>query len=278
MRQGREWLEQQASVADVICFLDFDGTLAPIVDRPGEARPLDGVVGLVEGLSTVIEVAVISGRGVEDVRQRLGANGIYYSGSHGLELMDPSGAVECLVDEALVERIDEAERALRRRFVEVEGVELERKAASIAVHYRRAPDRSSEVSRVLQKLAKTLGDEEHRLGIHEGKMVLELQPQIGRDKGTALVAIWEAIDPGRNRRPIYIGDDRTDEDAFEVIADHGEGAAILVASHPRPSHAEWRLDDPHAVKAWLKALASRLGIAHDEPRGHGGGSDEMDSA
>ena len=271
MRQAMEWLEEQDSVDDVICFLDFDGTLAPIVDRPGEARALEGVTELVEALAEVIPVAVISGRGLDDVSERLGARGITYAGSHGLELQSADGERELLVDDSVLKVIDEVEMALKRRFGATEGVELERKKASIAVHYRRAPEGSDEVIQVVQKLAREFSNGPWELGVHEGKMVREIQPQVDRDKGTALTAIWEAIDADRERRPIYIGDDRTDEDAFEVVGDRG--VAILVAWEERPSHAPWRLDDPEAVRRWLGELARRLGIAPQAWSGHDGESE-----
>lgn len=253
MDDAIDWLEDRHRVDDLVLFLDFDGTLAPIVDRPGEARPLDGIAGLLEQIGAVVPVAVVSGRGLADVRSRLGAESVSYAGSHGLEVAGADGRVE-ISDrlQRLKSRVDDYEQQLRSRFSEVPRVEIERKPFSVAVHFRRRPEAREIVEKAIEKIAGD--DEDFEMGI--GKMVRELQPEIEVDKGTALQKLRGRLDPERHRTPVYIGDDTTDEDAFEAVAD--EGLGILVADEPRESAARARLDDPPAVRDFLRLVVRRL--------------------
>ena len=254
MRDAMDWLKEQRDVEDLVLFLDFDGTLAPIVERPGQAKPLEGVRELVESLGEEIPVAVISGRGLDDVMERLGAKGIYYSGSHGMEIADPEGSREESQEvQQLLPILDEVEGRMRQLFGDDEALEVERKRFGVAVHFRRKPRARQQVE---QALAEAVGNGEG-LKMGFGKMVREIQPDVDQHKGTALRRITEQM--GRdeaNGRSVYIGDDKTDEDAFEVVADQGYG--ILVAAEDRPSAAALRLDDPYEVRQFLEALVERL--------------------
>lgn len=253
VEDARQWLEQTESVDDLVVFLDFDGTLAPIVDRPAQARPVEGVVAIIEELATLVPVAIISGRGLDDVRRRLGAEGIYYAGSHGMEIRHPDGRRH---DDPELTRmlpgLDRHEEWLRRIFAEVEGVEIERKRFGIAVHYRRNPEARSKVEqRVAEVVRRNPG-----LKVGQGKMVREVQPNVELDKGTALRFIRDQIDPDTSRRPLYIGDDKTDEDAFAALED--DGISILVGQATWETGADYRLSDPMEVRQFLRDLVEEL--------------------
>ena len=252
MKDAMEWLEEQDRVDNLILFLDFDGTLAPIVERPGDARPLEGVPELVEKLGQELPVAVISGRGLDDVMERLGAKGIYYSGSHGMEFADHDGhRDESEEVRALLPALEEVEGRLRKVFGDDEALEIERKRFGVAVHFRRKPRARQKVEQVLAEAVGT----EPRLKMGFGKMVREVQPDVDQHKGTALRKIADQMGE-TSGRPVYIGDDKTDEDAFEAVADEGFG--ILVAEEQRRSAATLRLETPQAVRAFLQALVERL--------------------
>lgn len=253
MKKATDWLERAERLEQTLLFLDFDGTLSPIVDRPGEARPLEGVPEVLEEIGKSIPLAVISGRGAEDVKTRLGVEGIYVAGSHGMEIVDPGGR-EHQPEKvgAFLEILDEEERRLRERFVNREAVEIERKRFGVAVHYRRAPEEEEGIRNELQAILRRRKD----LKIGEGKKVLELQPDVDWDKGRALDFIFEEL--GRQGGlPIYIGDDVTDEDAFREIR-RRDGVGILVAEEERPSAAKYRLRSPEEVRSFLKAFSERL--------------------
>lgn len=253
MRSAMEWLEEFDGFDDLVLFLDFDGTLAPIVERPGDARPLEGVVDLVEKISKYIPVGVISGRGLDDVRKRFGADGIYYAGSHGMEILTPHGERhEPEKVQELSEEIDRQRARLHEIFDDVDGVELEEKRFGMAVHFRRNPEARQQVERALNAAV-----EDHpRLKVGEGKMVRELQPDLDWHKGTALRFIWQKIPRGESCFALYLGDDVTDEDAFEEIGDDGMG--ILVAEEKRPTAAGLGLDNPQQVRDFLMALLARI--------------------
>ncbi len=252
MRSGWEWFEGMGEPPVVV--LDFDGTLSEIVERPGMARPLEGIPEVLGKLSGRVRVGVISGRALEDLEERLGVGSLYLAGSHGLEMKRPDGSrrhVEGLEEARGV--LQEAAVDLRRRADSVEGVELEEKSLGLAVHYRRAPQAKEEVEAWVGEWA------DGALKISEGKRVRELRPALDWDKGDALGWILEEIGVSEGKDVIYIGDDRTDEDAFEALrALPFRGAGMLVAASPRPSAAQFRLAGPREVRSFLQELALRV--------------------
>lgn len=251
MQSALEWIEREEDLGNLAVFLDFDGTLAPIVDRPGDAKPLKGISRLVEELAQIVPVAVISGRGLADVQKRLGAQGIYYAGSHGMEIVTPEGEHhEAPEVEKILEVLDEQEQWLYERLSGLRGVEIERKRFGVAVHFRRNRSAQDEVEQILAEAV----DKGRGLKVGTGKMVRELQPDVDWNKGTALRFIFSRMNEEK-RRPLYIGDDRTDEDAFEEI--QPEGVGILVAEEERETAAQFRVRDPKEVRSFLRRLVSK---------------------
>ncbi len=232
--------------------LDFDGTLAPIVDHPDLATPAAGAIELLRRVSAVAPVAVLSGRAIADVRRRLQGLEAAYAGGHGAELVLADGADAPLVDpDSVKPSLDRAEAAIRTLVDDEEGWFVERKQASLAVHHRLAGHDSitAHVPRV-QALLEHHAAEPPGFQVMTGKAVLELRPN-GADKGRALQRLLERTP---ELLPLVVGDDVTDEDAFEV-ARAREGRAILVAQTPRPTVATDRIADPDAVVRLLTALS-----------------------
>lgn len=253
MQNAIEWLKQRDGVDDLALFLDFDGTLAPIVERPGQARPLEGIPELVEKIGQTLPVAVISGRDVDDVSDRLGVDGIWRAGSHGMDILSPEDQRDSAEElEKLIPVIDEQEEQLRQRFAEVPRIELERKRFGVAVHFRRRPQAREIVEKALEKVI----DDVDGLKIGVGKMVRELQPDVDVDKGTALEKIRRRLDPQRRCTLMYLGDDTTDEDAFAAIEDDGMG--VLVADEERETAAKLILANPEEVREFLDVLVLKL--------------------
>lgn len=231
--------------------LDFDGTVAPIVDHPDLASPAPGAVDLLDRLVAVTEVAVVSGRPIADVRRRLGGLSAAYAGGHGAELVLADGTDAPLVDpDSVSGTLDRAERAVRELVDDEAGWLVERKQASLAVHHRLAGEGSvaTHGPRVQALLEHHAGDPPG-FDVLAGKAVVELRPH-GADKGRALERIHQYTP---DLLPLVIGDDVTDEDAFEVARSRG-GRAILVAEDARPSLATDRICDPDAVVRLLAAL------------------------
>ena len=232
--------------------LDFDGTLAPIVDHPDLATPAPGAIEILQVLAAAAPVAVLSGRPIADVRRRLQDLPAAYAGGHGAELVLADGADAPLVDPDTVRStLDRAEAAMRALVDDEEGWFVERKQASLAVHHRLAGQDSvaAHIPRV-QALLEHHAEEPPGFQVMAGKAVVELRPN-GADKGRALERLLEHTP---QLLPLVIGDDVTDEDAFEV-ARARDGRAILVAEADRPTAATDRIADPDAVVRLLAALA-----------------------
>ena len=236
-------------------FLDYDGTLTPIVARPELAQLPDALRGILERLAKLCTLAVISGRDLPDLRERVGVAGICYAGSHGFDIAGPGirrHAPQAAL--AALPELDVAESFLRERLHNIAGVLLERKRFGLAVHYRMAaPDRQAAVETAADDALQNL----RRLRKSRGKKVIELLPDIDWDKGAAVNWLQETLGlKGKDVLPMYIGDDTTDEDAFRALKDGGIG--IVVMDRLRPSAARYRLQDPEAVRRFLDLLATRL--------------------
>lgn len=232
-------------LAGAALFLDFDGTLVELADSPGAIRVPDALHPLLERLSDKLDgrLAIVSGRAIADLDSHLGPCGIAVSGSHGLELRFADGTHLPLVTP---EGLDEARQVLSSFTAEDPRLILEEKPASIALHYRQAPDRAIEAEALAADLAQRTG-----LAVQPGKMVAELRPQ-GADKGDALRRLMREP-PFAGARPLFVGDDLTDEHAFAAAAALG-GGGILVGP-PRASAATWRLDGVGDVVRWLEEAA-----------------------
>lgn len=258
--------------------LDFDGTLAPIVDHPDEAAPAPGALEAVASLAEICEVAVLSGRALDDLQARLGSipDGLLLVGGHGSEARRPDGTHEPLTDlEAGREVLDQLESSLRDLVDEDAGWMVERKSTSLAVHHRRvADDAVDALLPTVRGRLEEATDEGPGFVLLRGKAVLELKLR-GIDKGRALAWLDEqAADradqlPGRPPIvPLVFGDDTTDEDAFEASLAIG-GDAVLVADEPTATSARFRLRDPSRVVTLLRAVREPLGdeptagVAHD---------------
>lgn len=242
-------------------FLDYDGTLTPIVDRPEDARLDPAMREAVLALARRHPLAVVSGRDLDDVRARVGVAEAFYAGSHGFDIAGPAGARH-RHPQALARAgaLDAAESALGERLRDVPGARVERKAFSLAVHYRLvAPD---DLPRVESAVAAVRAAEPG-LRVQAGKKVFDFQPDVPWHKGRAVQWLMQAVGDGA-LVPLYVGDDVTDEDAFRTLA--GTGVTVAVLDEPRPTAAAYQLRSTADVLALLRALAGRLPA---EPAGAG---------
>jgi len=223
-------------------FLDFDGTLVELAEAPDAIRVPGHLHPLLDRLADRLGgcVAIVSGRAIDDLDRHLGPLAIAVSGSHGLELRLADGRGHPVPAPPALEQ---ARNAIRRFAAGAAGLLVEEKPASIALHFRNAPEHEAEAAALFARLAAGSG-----LAVQPGKMVLELRPP-GADKGDALVRLM-AEPAFAGKRPVFVGDDLTDEHAFAAAAELG-GAGILVGP-ARVTAAAWRLDDVAAVAAWLE--------------------------
>jgi alpha,alpha-trehalase len=237
-------------------FLDYDGTLTPIVERPEDARLDDAMRAALGAAAAAMPVAIVSGRDLDDVRALVGLDELIYAGSHGFDIQGPDLRLELPEGVDALEDLEQATGRLRERLADLDGAQVERKRFAIAVHYRRVAD--ADVARVEDAVAATARGLPalRRTG---GKKVFELRPDIDWDKGRAVDWLLGQLGlDGPDVLPIYVGDDQTDEDAFRALAERG-GLGILVAAEPGPSSAAFRLRDTEAVRGLLRHLAESEG-------------------
>lgn len=240
---------RDAAGKTLLVFLDYDGTLTPIAERPEDARLSEEMRKRVTMLAAKCVVSIISGRDLSEIQKMVGIKGVYYAGSHGFHLLTPEGVVwEKREAERLLPLLDRAEERLHKTLSSIEGVLVERKKYSIAVHYRRADEKM--IPRVKREVELARED---GLRISYAKKVFELQPDIDWNKGRVVEMIMNELnefDTEKDLFPVYIGDDLTDEDAFRAVK--GVGCAILVGERDE-TLADYRLDQAD-VGAFLEAL------------------------
>jgi trehalose-phosphatase len=230
-------------------FFDYDGTLTPIVERPEDAVLDPKTREALQRLAQRHPVAIVSGRDLEDVRARVGIEGLHYAGCHGFEIAGPRGNRVHGAAAAAAPQLAAAADQVARDTHDLPGVQLERKRFTLAVHYRRARD--ADVPAVRDAVARAQA-RHPALRVTSGKKVFELQPDVDWDKGRAVLWLIETLGL-QDALPVYIGDDVTDEDAFRALAHRGVGIAVHVA--PQPTAAQYTLRDTDEVRALLAGLA-----------------------
>lgn len=238
-----------------IIFLDYDGTLTPIISDPDAAELPDENRNIITELSNITPVAIVSGRDLKDLKSIIEINSVIYAGSHGFDISGPDGLVMVHESEKEVTpALDEAEKNLKEQLQDIRGVKIERKKFAIAVHYRNVEEKDvQEVKDAVQKEA----DRQDILKTGSGKKIRELKPNIDWNKGYALDWLTEKL--GWNREKylrIYLGDDITDEDGFEALIEDGIG--ILVGTHGKKTSASYTLRNTEEVTRFLQHLKDRL--------------------
>jgi trehalose 6-phosphate phosphatase len=242
----------------VLLFLDFDGTLTPIVDFPDQAVMLPRTRVTLRRLrdSGTFSITIVSGRALNDIRERVGMAGLTYAGNHGLEIW---GEGLNFVEPEAVQRIKvlgELSRRLRERLRHIPGVEVENKVLTASVHFRRA-ERGS-LDEIRKAVHAELAFSENIFRVTRGLQVIEVRPRVDWNKGTAVRWIQQAS-ASADTLSVYVGDDATDEDAFAALP---EGVTVRVG-HAKRTAAGYYLDDQKAVThflAWL-GQASVRGVA-----------------
>jgi trehalose 6-phosphate phosphatase len=240
-------------------FLDVDGCLLEFADDPAAVHVSPGLRTLLQALHDQLAgaLALVSGRGVNDLDRLFQAPPWTLAGLHGYELRyDDGRRREIAVDPSDQAHMREAVQALAAR---LQGVQLEDKRHAMALHCRRAPERLPALRAAAEALAAGLPGYE----LQPGNLVMEFKPA-GMDKGRVVEELMRRP-PFAGRTPVYLGDDLTDEHAFATVNRAG-GLSVRVGSR-EPSQARFTLPSPGAVQAWLNRVKDALDHEPDDTKG-----------
>ncbi|KAK3147073.1 hypothetical protein QOZ80_3BG0277730 [Eleusine coracana subsp. coracana] len=263
-------LASAAKGKQIAVFLDYDGTLSPIVEDPDRAVMTDEMRDAVRGVAARFPTAIVSGRCRDKVFGFVRLAELYYAGSHGMDIRGPTAhannhhgsskqqehegeSVLCQPAREFLPMIEEVRGLLEAKVPAIPGAKVEDNKFCLSVHFRCVDEKrwgalAEQVRSVLKDYPK--------LRLTQGRKVLEIRPVIKWDKGNALDFLLHSLGYADRSDvfPIYIGDDRTDEDAFRVLRGRGQGAGILVSRFPKDTAASFSLRDPAEVKDFLHSL------------------------
>lgn len=232
-------------------FLDVDGTLLDIAETPESVYVPDDLKTLLLDLSLRLHgaLALVSGRSIEDLDRLFNPLRLCVSGVHGCERRDASGTV---VRPQIDAQSLHTARMELQKFVDANpGLLLEDKGFGLALHFRRVPLLSGEVLATMRRMCQWLGP---KFTLQAGKCVLEIRPT-GYSKGTSIAAFMQQP-PFADKRPIFLGDDVTDEDGFAVVNELG-GMSIKVGN-ALSTLAQRRIAGVHEVRQWLQDVPGSL--------------------
>ncbi|XP_071724319.1 probable trehalose-phosphate phosphatase J [Rutidosis leptorrhynchoides] len=251
----------------IVMFLDYDGTLSPIVPDPDRAFMSKKMRRTVRKLAQCFPTAIVSGRCRDKVFNFVKLRELYYAGSHGMDIKGPEKgskhdslnflqeceSIMCQPASEFLPMIDEVYKILVEKIKSTPGAKVENNKFCLSVHFRCVEENKwSE----LAKQVKSVLQEYPKLRLSQGRKVLEIRPTIKWDKGKALEFLLEALGFANCKDvfPVYIGDDRTDEDAFKVLRDRGQGFGILVSKFAKDTSASYSLQEPDEVMDFLRRL------------------------
>lgn len=233
--------------------LDFDGTLAPIVDDPANAQLETRLRPVLASLSTRpnLTTIIMSGRERADVEGRVGLPDLIYAGNHGLDIHGQSLTFLEATAAASQPALNAMANSMAERMRNIQGGIVEHKGLTLSVHYRMVDESAHE--EVRRAVHGVLAGTDHPFVLTTGKRVYEIRPRTYWNKGAAMIWIREQVRP--DARILYIGDDLTDEDAFRVCTD---GITVRVGKSAETA-AAYFLDAQTDVAVFLEWLATRLG-------------------
>jgi len=235
----------------IVFFLDYDGTLTPIVSRPELAVISSDMQDTVKKLSQKYITAIVSGRMREDVEKLVGISGLIYAGSHGFDIKGPEVVMVESQAEKSIPLVSKVIEKLKKELVGIEGVIIEEKKFSTAVHYRLVKE--AEKNLKIRNLVREIIQENKTLRLMEGKKVFEILPAIDWNKGKAVRWVMDSLGINwQDYSVVYIGDDTTDEDAFRTVCTRG--TSILVSDKDKFSAADFMVSSPKEVKELFERI------------------------
>lgn len=246
-------LEMLLHARKVFFLFDFDGTLVPIKKDPDLCFLPEKTRNLIKRLTNnrSLRVGIISGRGLEDLKKRVLIDGVYYAGSHGLEICGPAFKfVHEKVQDSLPQLMKLYEMISERVGAE-KGILMEKKPYSFTVHLRRVEKRKRrEIEKTV--LSEFLKAKVPSLKIQKGKLVLEIMPDVGWDKSKAVLKILK--EEGSEFVPVFFGDDITDENVFEAFRDKG---VMVKVGRTKNTRARYYVENEGEVVRFLELFLEK---------------------
>ena len=249
----------------LLVMLDVDGTLAPIAPTPEQAAVPPATLAVLRQLGGIpgITLGFVSGRAAADTWRMTGVDGAWVAGNHGIELRRPDGDV--VVDASVLRHeadIAAAAQTLQADLASIDGAIVENKRWTISVHYRLVAD--ADVARLQERSQQVASERDLR--VLEGKKIVELRPPADVNKGTAVRALLQHAGITRGSgSAMYVGDDRTDEDAFGALRDALPGSVtVRVDAHAgaSPTLAEFSIGGTEELRALLEWIVVRRSATH----------------
>lgn len=255
--EARDALLKRMIGKRIALFLDYDGTLTPIVEDPAAATLGKGMRAALSRIAALVPVAIVSGRDLSAVQGFVHDDALYYAGSHGFDLAGPNGWQEVVEKgKKFLPALEAAATALEARLGSIEGARVERKRFSLAVHFRQVA--AAQEAAVAQAVRETIAEHDD-LRASAGKKVFDVKPRVDWHKGRAVLSLLTKLDlDGDDVLPIYVGDDTTDEDAFRSLSHRGLGVVVRDDTD-RPTSARFALygtDDVEGFLSWLADAVS----------------------
>jgi len=237
-----------------ILFLDYDGTLTPIVRKPTQAKLTRSRKTFLKKLSKArhLMVAIVSGRKLSNLKKLVGVPGFYYAGNHGFEISGPGTKLthsKALAARPVLQRI---KKELLAGTKGIKGALVEDKTLTLSLHYRLVKNRDlAKLKRIFQNIVKPYLKTK-KIRVTRGKEVFEVRPNVDWHKGKAVLWFMKKLGQGKKLTPIYIGDDTTDEDAFKAIRKNGETIRVGKAAQTAAKHI---INDVDEVYQFLSIMA-----------------------
>ena len=252
-------IQQLKNARHILLLTDYDGTLTNITQRPEEANLPDEIRILLRDLSLQnhLTVGVISGRELTNLQNKVRVNDIIYAGNHGLEIAGPGVNFSNHQAEEMKPQLYTIQQILTEALGKIKGVLIENKGLSLSIHYRMVEQ--NDVKRIADTIDNTIKniDASGKIKVSVGKKVYEIKPDVDWNKGKAIKLIMGKY--GRDGiknviLPIYLGDDTTDEDGFNIIDNYQYGISVFVGEAKHNSTARYYLKSPAEVAVFLNML------------------------
>lgn len=253
---SRDKIEKKLNSKRIALFLDYDGTLTPIVETPDKAvisvkdrEVLKRLAGCPS-----CKLAIISGRSLKDIKKFVGLKNIIYSGNHGLQIEGPEIKFQSPVSDRYKTILSRIKKDLIKGLLHIKGAFVEDKGLTLSIHYRLADKKDLPLAEAIFKRAVKPYLMRKKIRVTSGKKVFEIRPPVEWDKGKIvlwLLARERFILGQKGLFPVYIGDDTTDEDAFRALKNKG---LTIFVGRPRASCADYYLKDTKEVYRFLRKI------------------------